>query len=386
VSENSGEPTKKESSKLDADSAPEEKQKTAAEPKSKNQSKGGAKKIVSALLWLIVLVLLASVLYLYFLVEKQKADIADNFDRELSLMATRVELESSSDTINTTLNNAERERQKFSEALDTIDARLGSQQSRILAMSTTSRDDWLLAEAEYLLKLANQRVLVERKAETAIGLLQEADNILRDLGDPDLFELRSAIKNDLVALKLVKQSDIEGIYLELAALANQVDALPLVPKAYNYQNDAAEPENETIEADAKGNSVSKFFSSLSDYVRIVRHSERPAAILPPDESAYLQLNLRLMIEQAQLALLREEIQIYQQSLTDATSWLEKYFPSTQAADQYVAELKRLREIDIVITLPDISESLGMLQNYISVLHKLDEESAPSAQVKQEEGA
>jgi uroporphyrin-3 C-methyltransferase len=190
----------------------------------------------------------------------------------------------------------------------------------------------------------------------------------------------------LVALKLVKQSDIEGIYLELAALANQVDALPLVPKAYNYQNDAAEPENETIEADAKGNSVSKFFSSLSDYVRIVRHSERPAAILPPDESAYLQLNLRLMIEQAQLALLREEIQIYQQSLTDATSWLEKYFPSTQAADQYVAELKRLREIDIVITLPDISESLGMLQNYISVLHKLDEESAPSAQVKQEEGA
>lgn len=343
---------------------PKQKQK---KPKSRSGSR------FAWLLWILLLVVAIAVGYLYFLLNKQSALVVDSgqkIESELVQMATQVELQSNTETLNGEIAKAQQQRDALIAKVSLIEDRLQSQQSRILAMSTTSRDDWLLAEAEYLLKLANQRVLVERKADTAIGLLKEADNILRDIADPDLFELRGAIKKDLVALKLVEQSDAEGIYLELAALAGQIDALPLVPKAYNYKK--ADDENTEDESEPAGtSSVSNFFSSLADYVRIVRHSERPAAILPPEESAYLQLNLRLMIEQAQLALLREELKVYQQSLNDASAWLKQYFPSTREADQFIEELERLKSEKIVVELPDISESLAMLKNYISVLHKLD---------------
>ena len=38
--------------------------------------------------------------------------------------------------------------------------RLDSHNKRLLSLSSTSREDWLLAEAEYLLRLANQRLLM----------------------------------------------------------------------------------------------------------------------------------------------------------------------------------------------------------------------------------
>ena len=48
-------------------------------------------------------------------------------------------------------------------ALSQVDQRINAQQQRLINLSTTSREDWLLAEAEYLLRLANQRVLIERE-------------------------------------------------------------------------------------------------------------------------------------------------------------------------------------------------------------------------------
>ena len=83
---------------------------------------------------------------------------------------------------------------------------LNGQQQRLLNMSTTNREDWLMAEAEYLLRLANQRVLIERSATSAVGLLESADAIMEQvaagLGDPELFAIRRAIAQDLAALRL----------------------------------------------------------------------------------------------------------------------------------------------------------------------------------------
>ena len=262
--------------------------------------------------------------------------------------------------------NMESELSQLKQSLSAAELRLQAQQKRILSMSTTSREDWLLAEAEYLLKLANQRVLVERKADSAIALFEEADAILRDLGDPDLFPLRDAINKDLVALKLAKTIDVEGIYLELSALAAEVEKLPLVPEAFNF----AIEEDVSPEPDETSGSFQKFLESFKRYYRVIDHEEKPAAILPPDQTAYLHLNLRMMIERAQLAMLREQQDIYSTSLQDAERWVRRYFPSSLAADQYERALADLRKKEVVRVLPDVSESLELLKGYIADLHKL----------------
>jgi len=345
----------------------------------KAEVKAGKSSVLAWLCLLLCVALACAFAYLYLELQKITAQVDIKVENEIVHLATQAELAAQTESTQQKFAQAQTQYSAQQKKLAELEARARAQQSQLLAMSTTSRNDWLLAEAEYLLKLANQRVLVERKAETAIGLLQEADNILRDLADPDLFDLRAAIKKDLVALKLVEESDIEGVYLDLAALASKIDALPLVPKAYNY-NTSAEQDLPESESGAQS-SISKFFTGLSDYVRIVSHSERPAAILPPDEASYMQLNLRLMIEQAQLALLREEVSIYQQSISEAEAWVKKYFPSTQQTDQFQQELLRLKQQQIQVELPDIADSLKLLQNYISVLHKLDPRKANSTQAE-----
>ena len=60
----------------------------------------------------------------------------------------------------------------------------------MLALVGTTSQDWLMAEVEYLLRLANQRVLMERDPQGAIALLRAADDIVRDARGTTGFNLR----------------------------------------------------------------------------------------------------------------------------------------------------------------------------------------------------
>ncbi|WP_096086734.1 uroporphyrinogen-III C-methyltransferase [Agaribacterium haliotis] len=293
---------------------------------------------------------------------------------EQSLQNQQQQLQQSQQTM-------QQQNQQLQAEVEELKQRQLSQKKRLLAMSTTSREDWLLAEAEYLLRLANQRVLIERQATNAIALLQEADAILKEFADPDLFDVRAAIRDDMVALRLAEKIDSEGLYLELRALGKQVEKLSLIPQSFDYELEAKSQEQEVAQIK---NSFSRFISGLGDYVRIIKHDEKPAALMPPEQSQYLQLNLRMLLEQAQLAVLREQPKVYKSSLTEADIWLERYFPITTQREQYREQLQRLADREVLQTLPDISNSLKLLNTYIAELHSLAELEKTSAanQLKQ----
>ena len=54
----------------------------------------------------------------------------------------------------------------------------------------TSSEDWLLAEAEYLIRLGSHRVLMEGDAQGAVALFEAADGIVRDAIGLSAFDLR----------------------------------------------------------------------------------------------------------------------------------------------------------------------------------------------------
>ncbi len=261
--------------------------------------------------------------------------------------------------------------------------RITAQGKRLRAMSDTSREDWLLAEAEYLLKLANQRIRIERSPEGAEALLEEADGILRDLDDPNMHPLRRAIAKDLTALKLLKKIDTEGIYLSLIALTEEITNIPVVLTP-RVENQAAILEKEVTDQTDKtfwqvvGGSWSRFTGSFDSYVRVVRHDKKPKPLLPVQDEMYLQQNLRLMLERAQLALLREQQDIFEQSLGQADQWLQTYYNESDVLNNFRSELGALRQKTVVQTLPDISNSLHLLHEYIGELHQLDGVKKPAS--------
>ncbi len=331
--------------------------------------------LLRAVLILAVLFILVAVAtgVVWVWLDKKFSQVESDQAISAQQFASSVDLKRSTEEIQTRLSSMQNENNSLRNKVDVLERRVKSHNLRLLSLSTTSRDDWLLAEAEYLLKLANQRVLIERKSEAAIGLLEEADGILRDLANPDLIELRKAIKDDLIALKLSEKVDAEGLYLDISALAEKVESLPLVPKSYDYK--VEDPSEDQLEKPVEQKSAFKrFLASFSEYVRVIDHSEKPEAILPPEATAYLHMNLRFMLERTQIALLREQQNIYEKNLSQAIRWVDTYFPSSREGDEYLKLLTQLSEKNIVVTLPDISNSLELLHSYIATLHTLGNES------------
>lgn len=270
--------------------------------------------------------------------------------------------------------------------LDQLQVRVNGQSKRLQLLSTTSKNDWLLAEAEYLLRLANQRLLMERGGTGPLALLQAADDILLQLADMNLFPVREQLARDIAALKLIPQVDRSGIYLTLSALAEQVLLLPTVPRAVDDEAEltiASEPNTDVVSYVTKNlwQKISdNFFAAmrkLGDQVRIRHHDQPLEVLLPPDSERYLRQNIRFNLEQAQLALLREENAIYANSLEQAKSLLEQYFPMQPQAQLIAAQLGELAERNIRVELPDISSSLKQLKQYTARLHKLNDSAAKS---------
>ena len=97
--------------------------------------------------------------------------------------------------------------------------------------------------------------------------------------------------------------------------------------------------------------------------------------MSPAVSDYVRQNLRLKLEQAQLALLQENQLVYQDSLQAAQALLQQYFSAQTKADLLINELDGLGNQNIVVKLPDVMASLTALKNYIAEFHDL---SAPAS--------
>lgn len=265
--------------------------------------------------------------------------------------------------------------QQQQRTLSTLEEQLNSTRRRLNAMSTTNREGWKLAEAQYLLRLANQRLLMERDTSSALALTEQVAELFQTLNDGRLHNVRRALARDLRALRTAEQVDREGIYLQLLSLNEQLQALPLADPREHLGGEELEPE----EATQPGSDASRWQriryrvaqswhnlrAALSDHLRIRRHDQPIAAQLTPSEHFYMRQNLQLMMEQAQLALLREQPDIYRANLERAGLWLEQYYGRNTQTEQIHDELQQLAAHSIRSELPDLSDTLAQLNTHIN---------------------
>jgi len=248
---------------------------------------------------------------------------------------------------------------------------LNEQQSKLHDLSTTDRRDWQLAEVQYLLRLANQRLLMGRDLDSALALLTASDKLLADMDEPALHEVRAAVARDIATLRGTDPLDIQGIYLQLAAVQGEIARLDIA--APNFKPNEPPPPAPLPETadwrDRLDSRLAQAFATLKTLVTIRHHQTSSAALMAPDQAVYLQLNLRLMIEQAQMALLQGKGSIYQSSLEKARQYVaDNYIVDQRRALAVVETLNTLAKLSIERPLPDISTSLKALNLYIRQVH------------------
>jgi len=255
--------------------------------------------------------------------------------------------------------------------VDELQTRLSKAMQQVSKLGTSTRKDWLLAEVEYLLRLANQRVLMERNASGALSLLQGADQILKETDDVSIYPVRKALAQDIVGLEAVPRIDIEGIFLKLSAVNNQVSALRLLPVTDKHQLpdllQQITPESMTQVNASWASAMDKLGSLV-----VIRHrDEAVTPSLSPEQHYFLTQNLHLMLEQTQQSLLQGKQEAYNAGLKKSQEWISTYFQASDPTIQaLLRSLKELNGINIPPPLPDISGSLRELKTYLAELHNL----------------
>lgn len=304
-------------------------------------------------------------------VEEAKAQVTD----AKALVTSQV------NSVNQNLTMLQNQSSKEQKDIEELQARLTQSIQQVMAKQTNSRKDWLLAETEYLLRLANQRILMENTSEGALALLKSADKILKETDDVSIYAVRKALASDIAALESVPTFDLEGSYLKLAALNEQVNNLRLIPLTDKnklpslIKEVTPESVSKAWTQDLK-ESWAKAVDKLEKLVVIQHRDEKIEPLLSPEQTYYLQQNLHLMLEQAQLSLLQKKQTAFDRSLEKAEGWINTYFeekdPTTQALLRGIGELKSLK---ISPEMPDISGSLNALKSYLQQMTKLKEEGA-----------
>jgi uncharacterized protein HemX len=266
--------------------------------------------------------------------------------------------------------------QLHSEKLDGTRNELNAAIQQVQRQLGKTRGDWLIADAEYLLSIANQRLYLIGDVNTTREALEAADQRLRESGDAGAFKIREQIAKDITAIQNVAVADIVGMYASIQSLQDQIDRLTLF---LPYTGKALTPQPVTQESSDKD--VHALLDQLGQMVTI-RHTEHQIKeILTPEEAQFIREQLSVKLEMVKIALVQQNEQLYQISLVDAKKWLEKNFAQNSETSRFINELERFTAIKLRSHFPDISLSLKMLRDITKLRLEVDKAMLPAEKAK-----
>lgn len=244
------------------------------------------------------------------------------------------------------------------EAQGDIGARIDALEGRVAAVvvrGESPRQQLNLAEVDYLLRSANERLLLYGDARTADRALALADEQLEALDDPVYLSVRQSIAAARRALDSVEQPDTIALTGSLAGLQGDIPGLPF-PGEVVVRSDSG-----AVDTEQDPGVWARFKAAVSGLVS-VRRQDVDASLVSLEDKDYVRQGLWLQLETARLALLREDDAAFTAALDRAQATLEQYFDADSASVQRFAdELGRLAGAQLAVDWPDISAPWERLQ-------------------------
>jgi uroporphyrin-3 C-methyltransferase len=268
----------------------------------------------------------------------------------------KAELEKTIKQQATALDEASRQQANLTRQLDEV-------QQKVATISGSDAKTWLLAQADFLVKLAGRKLWSDRDVTTAAALLKSADASLADMNDSSLIAARRAITDDISALSGVSQVDYDGIILKVNQLANQVDNLRLA----DNDNDDTPMDSDGSElsstvAEWRQNLVKSWHSFMDSFITIRRRDETAVPLLAPNQDIYLRENIRSRLLIAAQAVPRHQEEIYKQSLESVSTWVRAYYDTDDATSKvFLDQLDSLSQQSINMDVPDSLQSQPLLE-------------------------
>ena len=223
--------------------------------------------------------------------------------------------------------------------------------------------DWLIAEADYLVRMAGRKMWLEKDLRTAIMLLGNADQRLKSLADPSVLPVRALIAQDIQALKQVNPVSEVSVALALDGLIKQVDKLAIItPKEANaFTSD----EVSDSASDWQQNLLNVWRSLVNDFIRVEYRDEPVEPMMTAQQEWLSREQIKLALQQAQAAALAGEQALYQASIERAATIIsDDYIEYNNDVMGFQSALNQLKNTDISKAVPTELSSQAALESLL----------------------
>jgi uroporphyrin-3 C-methyltransferase len=238
------------------------------------------------------------------------------------------------------------------EQLQLTSEQVQTNQNNLADVSGRRPADWLLAEADYLIRMAGRKLWLEHDVKTAIMMLQSADSRIQDLDDPSLLPIRERLAVDLQNLQQVNQVSTSSIALALGAMLKQVDNLPLV----FFKRPDAELVDETVTDsidDWRSNFARNWQEATKNFFSFKKVITEIKPFMTEQQQWLTKEQLKFALMQAQIAVLKENTTLYQQSLQTAFRLLiESFDTEKDKVSQFTNSLSNLQQTQFEQSYPE----------------------------------
>ncbi|WP_342316470.1 uroporphyrinogen-III C-methyltransferase [Lysobacter sp. FW306-1B-D06B] len=198
-----------------------------------------------------------------------------------------------------------------------------------------------LDEAELLLGMAQQRLLIAGDLDGARRAYVLAGNVLDGIDDPAYLSLRQTLQQERAGLDALGTEPRVRAMAELDAFARTISAAPVEPQT-------------TTATDAPW--WRRAFATLVD----VNPSDRTVAVQPSDRIAAVA-GLQLEISLARAAAERRDEAGFRAALQRADGWLTRLWPPSKTLDSQRAQLREIGARELSLTLPTLGSTLQQLR-------------------------
>ncbi len=234
--------------------------------------------------------------------------------------------------------------------MDALQQQINQLGQTVSGANESERALWQVQELEFLLRMADERILLTNDIASATALLKTVDRQLQQISRVGVDDVRAAIARDLLSLNMASQVDVTGIYARVAAVISKRPLMTL--------NDATTP----IEANANLDTNSWWqdvFLALG-----VRYTQNQSArVIPKSEAYYVGRSVDLILEESLFALSQGNNDLWSMSLSRAHNLIAKSYRDDPVKHALQDELLSLASLNIQPSTVEIGAAEASLQAF-----------------------
>ncbi|MBU2871719.1 uroporphyrinogen-III C-methyltransferase [Colwellia sp. E2M01] len=305
-----------------------------------------------------------------------KNSLTAEFNRQL-----KQQLQQQIDANNLSQKSAKQTQLNNENQIAQLTAQLGKMEQQV---SQRDPSDWLIHEADYLVRVAARTMWLEQDTKAAISLLRDADNRLKELDQPKFLSIRALINEDIEALALMPELEVQETILTAMALNKQIANLTLAGVNLSEAIDAPKEDFTLSEdiGDWQSNLAKTWDKFLKDFITVRRRTGMVEPLMSPEQQQHLKQNLSLKIQLVEWAASEHKENIYQQTLLDIQQWLNEFFDMNATVNKnFYNAIEQLKTQVIYFDYPTDLRSLVAIKRLLQNTTQDNKQATSQAKTK-----